>query len=138
MPFVHKDVLMRLCKARDALREPRECPPPVPRIAREAGISTFHFIRMFKACFGKTPHQVRLEAQLEHAKRLLFDTNRSVTDICMEVGFSSLGSFSYTFSRRVGLSPTGYKEKVRRLVRKEGEMPPELIPGCLSLMARIK
>jgi AraC-like DNA-binding protein len=138
MPYVHKDVLLRLCKARDALRETRECPPAVPQIARQAGISTFHFIRLFKVCFGETPHQVRLVAQLERAKWLLLDTDLSVTDICMEVGFSSLGSFSYTFAQRVGLPPTRYREKVRRLARNEGEMPSELIPGCLSLMAQIK
>jgi AraC-like DNA-binding protein len=64
MPYVHKDVLLRLCRARDALRETRERPLTVAQIAREAGISTFHFIRLFKACFGETPHQVRLEAQV--------------------------------------------------------------------------
>lgn len=138
MPFVHKDVVRRLCKARDALRESGECPPAVPRIARAAGISTFHFIRLFRACFGETPHQVRLEARLERAKWLLLHTRRSVTDICLEAGFSSVGSFSYTFSRRVGVSPARYREKVRRLVRKQGETPPELIPGCFCLMARVK
>jgi transcriptional regulator GlxA family with amidase domain len=75
---------------------------------------------------------------LDRAKWLLLDTDLSVTDVCMEVGFSSLGSLSYTFTQRTGLSPSRYKEWVRRFAREGGEAPPELIPGCLSLMAQIK
>jgi AraC-like DNA-binding protein len=135
MPVVHKDVLFRLCKAREALRNIDDGPRSLPEVARQAGISTYHFIRLFKACFGETPHQVRLQAQLEKAKKLLLVSNRSVTDICMEVGFSSLGSFSYVFARRIGLSPSAYRQKVSGLQRKSGEFPRELIPGCISLMA---
>jgi AraC-like DNA-binding protein len=136
MPLVNSDVLLRLCSAREALRASTECPPSIRQVARNAGISTFHFIRLFKACFGDTPHQVRVQAQIERAKTLLLASDRSVTDVCMEVGFSSLGSFSYAFSRRVGLSPSRYKEKVRWLVAEKGEM--ELMPGCLTLMARLR
>ena len=136
MPLVHRDVLARLCRARDALRETTESPPSIQQVGRQAGISTFHFIRLFKACFGETPHQVRVQAQIERAKRLLFASEQSVTDICLEVGFSSLGSFSSAFSQRVGLSPSRYQERVRRLVREKGEM--ELTPGCLTLMAALK
>jgi AraC-like DNA-binding protein len=133
MPLVHKDVLERLCRARDALREVNECPPSIQEVARNAGISTFHFIRLFKACFGETPHQVRVQAQIERAKRLLYTSDQSVTEVCLEVGFSSLGSFSYAFSQRVGLPPSRYKEKIRRIVQEKGEM--QLTPGCLTLMA---
>ncbi|MEW6734314.1 MAG: helix-turn-helix transcriptional regulator [Acidobacteriota bacterium] len=71
---------------------------------------------------------------MEKAKQLLIVTDSLVTDICMETGFSSLGTFSYVFTRRVGMSPSAYRQRVRSMVRLPGEIPSQLIPGCFSLM----
>jgi len=84
----------RLCLARDLLREIREPSPSIADIARDVRISPFHFIRQFEALFGVTPHQVRIQARLDAAKQLLASGRYSVTDVCLEVGFSSLGSVS--------------------------------------------
>ena len=92
-------------------------------------ISPFHFIRQFEAVFGVTPHQYRIDARLDAAKRLLAAGQHSVTDVCMEVGFSSLGSFSALFTRRVGEAPSAYRQRVRAKA--------DLTPGCLSLMGRL-
>lgn len=125
---------MRLCRARDRLREVHDRPLTIDEVAREAAMSPFHFIRQFKAVFGETPHQFRIQARLDRAKLLLAVRNDSVTDVCMEVGFSSLGSFSDLFARRVGMPPTAYRRRARSMVATPGAVPKELFPGCLALM----
>jgi len=98
-------------------------------------MSPFHFIRRFESVFGTTPHQFRIQSRLERAKHLLALSDYSVTDVCMEVGFSSLGSFSALFARRFGTPPSAYRRQVRSLLAVPGELPKVLAPGCLSLMA---
>lgn len=132
--MLHKDVLIRLCQARDLLREIDEANFSIRSVAREVGMSPYHFIRLFKAVFGETPKQCQLQARLEKAKYLLMLTNFSVTDVCMEAGFSSLGTFTYVFTRRVGVPPTIYRQNVRLMTTHPGEIPAQLIPGCFSLM----
>ena len=116
----------RLCAARDRLRDCGESSPTIEALARELGVSPFHFSRQFEAVFGTTPHQYRMRARLDRARDLLAERRMSVTDICMEVGFSSLGSFSALFSRTFGESPAAYRRRVRADDR---------TPGCLSLMS---
>ena len=101
------DVFVRLCRARDVLREEQDRALTIDEVAREAAMSPFHFIRRFSAVFGDTPHQVRIKARLDiRARLMLASGERSVTEICMEVGFSSHGSFSTLFAQRVGVSPS--------------------------------
>ena len=102
--------------------------PTIKELARELRISPFHFIRQFEALFGLTPHQYRIQVRLDRAKHLLATQRRSVTAVCMEVGFSSLGSFSALFTRRVGETPSAYRRRVQTA---------DLVPGCLSLMANV-
>ena len=123
-----------LCRARGLLADAPEDYISVKQIAREAAISPSHFIRQFEAVFGVTPHQFRIQSRLERAKLLLALGERSVTEICMEVGFSSLGSFSDLFTRRFGVPPSVYKRRARAMVQVPGNVPQELFPGCLSLM----
>ncbi|MBI3401903.1 MAG: helix-turn-helix transcriptional regulator [Acidobacteria bacterium] len=126
----------RLCRARDLLREQREPWPSIADLAREVQISPFHFIRQFEAVFGVTPHQFRIQTRLDAAKHLLAMGHHSVTDVCMEIGFSSLGSFSALFKRRIGEAPSAYRRRVRAMVQVPGT-PADLTPGCLSLMGRL-
>ena len=126
--------LRRLCRARDRLRSGDEPAPSIPEVAGEAGMSPFHFIRSFAAVFGETPHQHRIGARLERARHLLARGEHSVTEVCVEVGFSSLGSFSGLFTRRVGRTPSGYRREVRASVQVPGGLPAAVIPGCLLLM----
>ena len=78
-------------------------------IAGVAALSPHHFLRTFKAVFGHTPHQYLTQKRLERAQFLLSKTDLPVTDICMDVGFESLGSFSTLFRKRIGLSPRQYR-----------------------------
>ncbi len=128
------DDLKRLSRARGRLRTGAAT---IPRIAKDAGFSSFYFIRRFHAAFGVTPHQYRIRSRLEQAKRLLALDEHSVTDICVSLGYSSLGSFSALFTRRVGQSPSAYRRRLRPLVQVPRSLPSALTPGCLSLMARL-
>ena len=127
----------RLCRARDLLRETSDPSPTIEQLAREVRISPFHFIRQFEAVFGVTPHQFRIGARIELAKALLARGEHSVTDVCMEVGFSSLGSFSTLFAQRVGETPSAYRRRVRPLVQVTCGGVSHLAPGCLSLMGAL-
>ena len=102
-------------------------------IARRAGFAPHHFIRLFRAVFGETPHQYRSIAQIDRAKQLLILTDLSVTEICLGLGFSSLGSFSTLFTKRSGMTPSAWRQRYANPTPAK-EMPAALIPGCLTLM----
>src|SRR5437868_594365 len=136
MPL-RRDAFGRLCRARDLLAEVREERLSIQDIAREARISPFHFIRQFEALFGLTPHQFRIQSRLDNARRLLAMGQHSVTEVCLEVGFESLGSFSDLFKRRVGTTPSAYQRSARVRVRAPGALPQPLFPGSLSLMGSL-
>ena len=123
----------RLCRARERLRE-RDRIVPLARIAREARLSTGELIRRFTALFGETPHQYRSRERLNWAKRLLASGERSVTDVCMDVGFSSVGSFSTWFARRVGRAPSAYRREAKARAAEPSSSSASLEPGCLSLL----
>jgi AraC-like DNA-binding protein len=135
--LLKQDAFRRLCRARDMLREVHERPISIEEVARDAAISPFHFIRQFEAVFGLTPHQFRIQSRLDRARCLLALGQHSVTEVCMEVGFSSLGTFSDLFKRRVGAPPSAYQRRQRSLVSVPGTLPRDMIPGCLSLMTRL-
>lgn len=135
--LLRQEGFRRLCRARDLLREPRESSPSIADLAREVQISPFHFIRQFEAVFGITPHQFRIQTRLDAAKHLLALGHYSVTDACMEVGFSSLGSFSSLFTERIGEAPSAYRRRVRAMVQVPGAVPAALTPGCLLLMGHL-
>jgi AraC-like DNA-binding protein len=100
----------RMLRARDAIDRGYSQQLDIPALAQMANVSEAHFIRTFRATFGETPHRYLQRRRVERAMYKLAETDRSVTDICMEVGFTSLGSFSRTFSEIVGDTPSGYRE----------------------------
>ena len=102
----------------------------IPVLAAQAGYSREHFIRAFKATYGETPGRYRTRRRVERACDLLRSVNLTVTEVCYQVGFSSLGSFSARFTEVTGMSPTAY----RLAARERGGPAP--IPGCYALMWR--
>ncbi|WP_216853078.1 helix-turn-helix domain-containing protein [Phytoactinopolyspora halotolerans] len=84
----------------------------IAALARSASVSPTHFSRSFKAAFGETPHQYLMSRRMERAKALLRVGELSVTEVCLAVGFTSLGSFSTQFRRFVGESPSAYRSHV--------------------------
>ncbi|HEY4244467.1 MAG TPA: helix-turn-helix domain-containing protein [Kofleriaceae bacterium] len=100
----------------------------IATLAADAGLSPSRLIRVFAALFGTTPHQLRTQARLDRARERLAHGD-DVTRVCMDVGFSSLGSFSALFTRWTGTPPSRY----RRLVQVAA--PPPVVPGCLGMLA---
>ena len=106
-----------MLRARDAMDRDFAEPLDIPALARIALVSEAHFIRTFKATFGETPHRYLQRRRVERAMAMLVSTDRSVTDVCMSVGFASLGTFSRTFRDIVGQSPTDYRASHPRVAR---------------------
>jgi AraC-like DNA-binding protein len=127
----NRRLLQQLCRARDLLAEVQSPDVSVRDAAVEAGMSSFHFIRTFSTMFGETPHQFRTRERLNAAQRLLA-RGQSVTDVCLEIGFSSLGSFSTLFKRELGISPASYQRSLRCSVYVPDWMPHP--PNCLLWM----
>src|SRR5688572_23090204 len=103
----------------------------IAELAAQAGMSSSRLIRVFAAVFGTTPHQLRTRARLSRAQERLVQ-GATVTDVCMEVGFSSVGSFSALFTRWTGTPPSRYRRIVQ--VRLHAEAAP-VVPGCLGMLA---
>lgn len=99
----------RMLRARDAMDREYASELDVPRLARIALTSEAHFIRTFKETFGETPHRYLQRRRVERAMFLLRQTDRSITEISLDVGFQSLGTFSRTFHDIVGETPSTYR-----------------------------
>ncbi len=121
-----EDQNRRLLRARDAMDRDYAKPLDVPTLARIAHVSEAHFIRTFRATFGETPNRYLQRRRVERAMFLLRSTSRSVTDICLDVGFSSLGTFSRTFREIVGVAPAAYREHAAATAAKA-------VPSCFAM-----
>jgi transcriptional regulator GlxA family with amidase domain len=107
-----REVTNRLMlRARDAMDRDYRNELDIAALANVACVSHAHFIRTYKATFGETPHRYLQRRRVERAMYLLRTTSTGITDICMEVGFSSLGTFSRTFTEIVGETPTRYRTR---------------------------
>jgi AraC-like DNA-binding protein len=132
-PCLEADVLQRLSRARDFIDHCYDHPLSLEQISRKACFSRYHFLRLFRQAFKKTPHQYLIERRIEKAKELLGSDDIRVTDICFEVGFQSLGSFSSLFHKYVGHAPITYRERMR-----ERQQARRQVPGCFLVMYRLE
>jgi AraC-like DNA-binding protein len=98
-------------------------------ISDEAYFSKFHFIRLFKKAYGKTPHQYLTSVRIDHAK-LLLQQQKPVTDVCFEVGFSSISSFTGLFKKLVGSTPSQYSLDQKQRQQHIQQKPLGYVPGC--------
>jgi AraC-like DNA-binding protein len=121
--------MARLLRARDRLHDAPTEAPTIAALAAEVRLSRAHFFRSFVRAFGVTPHDYRTAVRLDLAKRTLA-RGTSVTESCLEAGFSSLGSFSTLFTRRVGATPRDWQRRVRRVLPSADLWPAIWIPGC--------
>jgi AraC-like DNA-binding protein len=115
----------RLLRARDSMDRAYAEPLNVRAVAAVAHVSEAHFIRSFRAAFGETPHRYLQRRRVERSMFLLRETDRSVTDICFDVGFMSLGTFSRTFREIVGETPSDYR----------ASNGPVMAPNCIWMAA---
>jgi len=117
----------RMLRARDEMDRAFARPLDVRAVARVAHVSEAHFSRQFRATFGETPHRYLQRRRVERAMELLRESERPVTEICLDVGFNSLGTFSRTFSEIVGEPPSAYR------ARFSGEGRALLVPACFAM-----
>jgi AraC-like DNA-binding protein len=111
--MVHDPLARHLLRARDLIDTRYAEPLDVPTLAARAGVSPAYFARRFRATFGETPHQYVLARRIERAQFLLRESDRSVAEVCVDVGLTSVGSFTTSFRRVVGMTPTAYRELAR-------------------------
>jgi AraC-like DNA-binding protein len=123
MSLASEDQNRRMLRARDAMDRTYAEPLDIPTLAGIAHVSEAHFIRTFSATFNETPHRYLQRRRVERAMFLLRSTDDSVTEICFQVGFNSLGTFSRTFAAIVGEAPSAY--------RKRGPVP--AVPSCFVM-----
>jgi len=124
---VPEELLVHLRRARDLADRHYAEPLDLDALAAAAGVSKYHFLRCFAATYGRTPALYLAERRIERAQDLLRATNLTVTEVCMLVGYSSLGSFSSRFRELVGVSPSEYQ------ARFAAQGVPH-IPGCYVFM----
>ncbi len=101
----------RLCDVRIRLRDRCEEPHRLDALGDEVGLSGSRFLRRFRALFGTTPHALQSEARMARACELLRESSLPVTEVCLAVGYESLGSFSAAFARRMGCSPRAFRAR---------------------------
>ncbi len=127
--LLHDDTFRRLCRGRDLLASECHSRILLQHAAREACLSEFHFHRLFRAAFGETPHDFLTRLRMDRARQMLA-SQRNVTDVCLEVGYESLGSFSAKFRARFGRSPAAFQRDVRPIFGYSAPWRLLIIPGC--------
>jgi AraC-like DNA-binding protein len=132
VPPAKRELHHRLHAARRWMDQNYFKPLTLEEIARQACLSRYHFLRQFKSAFCKTPHQYLMQRRIQKAKEMLTAGERSVTDVCFDVGFESLGSFSYLFRRQVGHPPISYR--LGRFQTSLKPLPRAPVPACFLAM----
>jgi AraC-like DNA-binding protein len=125
---MHRDDLVRLRRARDRMDRDYAEPLDVAALAAGALMSPGHFHRAFREAYGETPYQHLMTRRIERAAALLRWGDRSVTEVCMEVGCTSLGSFSARFTELMGMTPSAYRAASHEAVGRA-------LPPCVAKQA---
>lgn len=124
--MITQSLLKRMCDARSTLQSDHENPPKIAALAREVGVSTERFIKLFRALFGLTPLQCRNRSRVQWARAALKNSDESATQMALALGFATPGSFSRVFAQHAGVSP--------RAFRKGTDVVAEPPAGCVELM----
>jgi AraC-like DNA-binding protein len=127
--LLHDDTFRRLCRGRDLLADEYQSRVLLGQAAREACLSEFHFHRLFRDTFGETPHDFLTRRRMDRARQMLA-SERTVTEVCFEVGYGSLGSFSTKFRAQFGRSPVEFQREVRSIFGYSAPWRVLMLPGC--------
>ena len=123
------DIYQRVVTAKLYIDDNFAEPIDLKDISEKAFLSRFHFHRLFTRIYRKTPHQYLTRKRIEKAKDLLAE-NKPVTDVCNEVGFESIGSFSVLFKKEIGFAPQYYRNMAWLKKQQSKEQPKKFIPHC--------
>ena len=132
MELTDHECYRELLQAREMLREFYRHPVLLETAAEHIHLSPWHFQRAFRRAFHETPHAFVTRLRIERAQELLAHTSLSVLDVCLEVGYGSLGSFSTLFKRHVGLTPRQHRKQMRAVVAVDGLRHLTCIPYCFA------
>jgi AraC-like DNA-binding protein len=124
------DIYKKLVHAKVFIDEHFDSPIDLDAIAGEACISRFHFHRLFRRIYKRTPHQYLTSKRIDHARRILAAADCSVGEVCMRVGFESIGSFSMLFKKEIGVAPGEYRAALKLSRAMAEEQPRRVIPHC--------
>lgn len=123
-------VYKKIVDAKVFIDEHFDSPIDLDAMAAKAFLSRYHFHRLFRRIYQRTPHQYLTFKRIDHAQRMLADADWTVGEVCMEVGFESIGSFSRLFKKETGSAPGEYREASRLARAKAEEQPRCVIPFC--------
>lgn len=124
------DVYKKIVDAKLFIDAHFDTPIDLDAIAGEACLSRYHFHRLFRRIYQRTPHQYLTRKRIDQARQLLTANDCTVNEVCVQVGFESLGSFSMLFKKETGIAPAEYRESLK-IRRKEAKAQPRLvIPYC--------
>jgi AraC-like DNA-binding protein len=129
-PILHDATFRRLCRARDLAHSNFSEPIDTAVLAREAALSIWHFHRLFTSVFAATPHDFLTQIRIGRAKELLASGTYSVTDACVAVGYTSVGSFSTKFRALVGRPPSEYRRELWQVFGVTAPSRFAFIPTC--------
>lgn len=133
MTALNTDIYQRIVAAKVYIDENYQDPIDLDEISKQAFLSKFHFHRLFTKIYRRTPHQYVTRKRLEKAKDLLAE-NKPVNEVCSEVGFESIGSFSTLFKKEIGFAPQYYRNMAWLKKQQQKEQPKTAIPHCFIQM----
>ena len=123
------NIYQRIATAKIYIDENFHEPIDLEQISQQAYLSRFHFHRLFTKIYRRTPHQYLTRKRIERAKDMLAE-NKAVTEVCNEIGFESIGSFSVLFKKEIGFAPQYYRNMAWLKKQKQKEQPKRAIPHC--------
>ena len=129
MQTIADDIYLRIVNAKLYIDENYHEPIDLEVVSKKAFISKFHFHRLFRKVYRKTPHQYITKKRIDKAKNLLAE-NKPVSEVCTEVGFESIGSFSLLFKKEIGFAPTYYRNMAWLKQQEAKKQPKKFIPHC--------
>ena len=127
--YLTSDIYQRIVAAKVYIDENYQEPIGLEQISQQAFLSRFHFHRLFRQVYKKTPHQYLTQKRLDKARNLL-SQNKPVTEVCNEVGFESIGSFSVLFKKEIGFAPQYYRNMAYKKKMEQLAQPKIAIPHC--------
>lgn len=123
------DIYRRIVSAKIYIDDHYQNDIDLEQVSKQAFLSRFHFHRLFRQVYKRTPHQYITQKRLDRAK-LLLSENKAVSEVCNEVGFESIGSFSVLFKKEIGFAPQYYRNMAYKKKKEQLEQPKKAIPHC--------
>ncbi len=129
MPVLTTDIYQRIAAAKVYIDDNYQEDIDLKQVSKQAFLSRFHFHRLFRQVYKRTPLQYITQKRLDKAKNLLSE-NKTVTDVCNEIGFESIGSFSVLFKKEIGFAPQYYRNMAYKKKMEQAAQPKKAIPHC--------